>query len=278
MHVELGPALTYFFNNAEMNLYQGKISINLMDYFPILKQGYAKLSTVDNMIYNYVILNNLTDPTNENSIIPDNLFSKAFNGYLSDRIPALYYLLSDGEKIPMQDAVNRNLIDSYLKINTFQVFKLNPEKYDIDYHYIADINTIPIEDTIYGLYKPIKGDTSHENRLSNQIMEILQTNNNPTFEDFIKAVSDKYLNDIYDELVNNQWTYLLLIIIKSNHERVRELLKNVDPRINNNEAYRLALKTGNRGIIKMIVDNIRYRTDLDRRATSTRFINQSIYM
>lgn len=40
------PALQHFFNNAVFPIYSGGNVINLMDYFSILKRGYALSTTI----------------------------------------------------------------------------------------------------------------------------------------------------------------------------------------------------------------------------------------
>lgn len=84
--MELGPALKYFFSKAKITINYKLINVNLLSYFPLLKNGYAKLDTIKNVFNLYIKINKLNE---ENKVIVDNLFIEAFNG----TIPITNYYL-----------------------------------------------------------------------------------------------------------------------------------------------------------------------------------------
>lgn len=122
-----GESLLYFFDNATINMRQGTTFVNLLDYFPLLKQGYITYSTVQLCLKSYVIVNDLID--NELAkITPDDLLIKSFGSH----IPSAFYTYEtspDGplSKILLCKAYDDKLIPNYL--NTFQVI----EKLDIGF-------------------------------------------------------------------------------------------------------------------------------------------------
>src|SRR5207244_9575206 len=110
IHIYLEDALQYFFEYAKLPIYQGNIPLNFIAYFPQLKAGYLLKYTLQNIMYSYIILNDLRYPNDENFYFPDDLFNKSFN----NDIPALYYVYRDNENvsqwIPMLEAIEMKLI------------------------------------------------------------------------------------------------------------------------------------------------------------------------
>lgn len=264
--VELGPVLTYLFNNAKMNIYQGQIAINLMNSFPTLKKGYGITDTVANMVYNYAIINNLVNPNDDDYLIADDLFIQAFNS----KIPAVYYLIDNGEEILMSDAVNTKLIGE--SMNTFQVLEIDPQY----------IHIFSIDDIILINSKPVNvtDDLNYESKVAIEISNIIDklikiTNIHDrghyiSLYDFIMAGLE---TDIIKNLIKDIWIHLLYVIIIQDRDGVKDLLKRIDPRVNNNEAYKLALKIGNLEIVNIIKDNIIYTTWLERQVVTNQFEN-----
>ena len=42
--IHIGDSFKYFINNAKINITQGDIHLNLLDYLPLLKKGYCLLN------------------------------------------------------------------------------------------------------------------------------------------------------------------------------------------------------------------------------------------
>jgi len=79
--MELGEALKYFFSKARIIISDSDvIKINLLDYFPLLKNGYAELETIKNLFKLYVKINKLNDG---DRIKLDQLFIESFHGTIS---------------------------------------------------------------------------------------------------------------------------------------------------------------------------------------------------
>lgn len=272
--VELGPALKYFFNNAKMNIYQGQIPINLLDHFPMLKAGYGRLNIVYKMLNNYIIINNLRDPTDTQFVVPDDDFLKAFNGHIS----SLYYL-----DMLTEEAINKQLITK--GINTFSELGLNSERYDIKFNDdIIDRNVVTRSMHDVRSKGITEYNLNYENRLSIEIFYILKEltedsliqNTYPyvSFYHFIITGLSTYNDRIITEnLIQNRWIHLLYAIIREDSDQILGLLRNLDPRINNNEAYRLASQIGTSKIIKIIKDDIIHITMLERQVATQHFEN-----
>ena len=127
--LELGNALQYFFNNAKINIWQGNIAINLMDYFPLIKQGFALKGSLMQIMFLYARMNELIT-LDANFLIPDELFIKSFN----NDIAAEFFCDKDYHRITMQEAFDQKLIVNHM--NTFQVVKrvrriFDPEKFSL---------------------------------------------------------------------------------------------------------------------------------------------------
>jgi hypothetical protein len=79
--MELGEALKYFLSKAEIIInYSDLIRINLLSYFPLLKNGNGKMETIKNIFNLYIKINKLNDDNNR--IIVDNLINESFNGII----------------------------------------------------------------------------------------------------------------------------------------------------------------------------------------------------
>jgi len=75
--MELGEALKYFFSKARIIISDSNvIKINLVDYFPLLKSGYAELDTIKNLFKLYIKINKLNDG---DRIKLDQLFDESFH-------------------------------------------------------------------------------------------------------------------------------------------------------------------------------------------------------
>lgn len=257
----------YFFQNARLNIYQGNIAINLMNLFPLLKQGYASFKDSATIIFNiYVKLNNLVDPTDITFIIPDELINEAFNGI----IPAKkLYDPKTRNFIDMNDAVNDSLI--LTPLNTFHVMNLLRQDFDpFRLH----------KETVTGIFgllwlnsndtnlTNLKTELSHEFLLlvylSSVISRVEVTRNELsrdttlpiTFKEFASAIlkykepNSNAFTPLLESLTVDPWVKLLYAIITEDIKTIQD--STLDFRINNNEAYKLALEIGDPAIIKLI--------------------------
>jgi hypothetical protein len=129
--VQLSEALIHFYNNAEIIVNDE----NIMNHFPMLKNGYSLRSTLGYIFMFYCKINNLKD---EQYILPDKLMNESFN----DNIKAKWYRVNN-EKILMRDVAE--------KLNTFQVISkikhdFNREKFpNYIFQYIHSLNMDNIE-------------------------------------------------------------------------------------------------------------------------------------
>lgn len=270
--VYLGDALQYFVKNAHINIYQGNVAINLIDYLPLIKVGYANLSTMYLILLIYTKSNCLEDPTDKDFIIPDDLITKTFNSDIS----ATFYDESGifGKKILMTEAVNTGLVIKSL--NTFEMIQnndptFNPLRFDallkmVDLNIYTKKYIQNYED--YSNDININAVMNNENDFCANILNIIlpnltyeQGSTNITLHDFLATSIDYRLTASINQLIhfdnqNRNWIYLLYSIIIEDQDLVNERLNYLDPRINNNEAYKLALKVGNPEIIRMIRSKI----------------------
>lgn len=271
---QLGTALIYFFTHAKMNLHQGNITFNLMDYFPILKTGYVNYDTLITMFNNYCIINNLFDPSNNQFIIPDDLFMTVFNSEMSS-----LYSYHGVRYILTHEGFEAGLISK--ELNTFEQLGIDSLRYHRDYNGdIIDINISPQSREymeIVGINNEL---LDYETRLSTDISTILSelisearipndTNYIPLYHFLLH---DHQKLTITQDFIKNDWIHLIYAIVNQLPELVNKIIIDADPRINNNEAYRLALKVGNLKIINIIGNNVIYRTWLERQVISNQML------
>ena len=267
----LGDALKYFFNHAEINIYQGNININLMNFFPLLKQGFTTKEMSWNVLVIYMIDNGLAHPTELYRYIPDNLINKVFN----NGIPALIY--ADGNiTMLMEDAVKSKIIPE--PMNTYEVFKNLNDTFDpaqfgmMTVEQMLDVNGVDLDRTQYpehylnsNLITGLSRELSLIRGISATFYEFvvklldLDPDANPdilgriTLKDFIitaKEIQTELqihqieIDDVINNLILDPWIHLLYAIIIQDANLVRRTIKEIDPQKNNNEAYRLALEMG----------------------------------
>lgn len=293
--VYLGEALRYFFNHASINIYQGNIEINLMNLFPFLKGRYALNDTVTQIFKLYLSLNNLFDPTHDDIIIPDDLIFESFGS----NIPAVSYLYINERGTvsiaSMNIGVKRGSISQPL--NTFEVLGNIDEFFDplmIEY---ADVSEI-IGTNIYKSKalknhqelladKTFMSNLETECKLSAKCEIIIRASqafkeqlwievvgvhsDRMSLSEFITTALKTDSSLVVGHLIRDPWVYLLYAIIINRYDLVIEGLKNVDPRIHDNEAYKLALKKNNSKIIKAIQDSITRKMLLERQALNAEF-------
>lgn len=268
-------AIQYFWQNAQLKLYQGQVPINLMNLFPLLKQGYDTSNTHHYLILNYNIINNLFDTTNNNYIIPDDLYNQAFNG----NIPAQYFayipiitIFPSETFVPMEKALLDGLVSKPL--NIFETMSITYEDFNsnrIHAKYIPNISWIDYDET--EVNKTMINDLDKENTIARNINVVIHrsTRNmeSPTLESFIINIDKIEEDSLLNALLSDEWIKLLYGIIFNDEDIVSR--STIDPRINNNEAYKLALKYKNPEIIRIIEDKIARRRWLEQEAITNLF-------
>src|SRR5437868_4065193 len=284
--IQLGEALRYFFNHAKINIYQGHIAINLMDYFPALKNGYllpcAGKDVFDIMMDNYISVNHSV----RENFLSDVLFIKSFN---SD-IPAHYYhyyknLYDDDilahhydyyndiiyNTISMQKAVKLELVPKPL--NTYQVIerlrlwdnlpKLSPTEM------IYRTRRCNVTSII------MKQDTNLINQMNNESQLALDISHMLMFYASFMYIEPKinlrlillrHNKKLTSQLLTNDWVKLLHdifmcvrrypIVPLNNIDSLITSLYKTDPRLYNNEAYHLASQWNQSPINDLIRDAI----------------------
>lgn len=176
--IRIYKALLYFVNNAQMNISHNDKIINILDFFPMLKQGYCLRNTLTTLMFSYCNINGLLI---DNNVKTDNLMNKAFN---SD-IPSHFI---PGRKL-MTEAVNEGLVG--YSLNTFNTVKMsrtefNPELFPNSYFQTISVLNYDIYDL--ELIKLVK-DKNFMNKLINEyrlFKEILK---------ITKSASDNQLKD-----------------------------------------------------------------------------------
>lgn len=222
-------------------------------------------------------------------IIPDHLFINAF-----DNIPALFFNrieYGDNNNILMNDALNIGLIDKVL--NTFELIKFiyptfNPERIDAKYNFIITYNTYDFNSIEKLQNNDLIKDIEDESRVIRAIRYaidiILSESLSPSLYQLITTLIYKMNKKNRYELVPSadyrlaletlivdHWIHLLYAIIIQDIDLVKQILYQVDPRINNNEAYHLALLLKNDEIIDIIRDTIIRRRWIEQLAIDKSF-------
>jgi hypothetical protein len=279
-------AIQYFFDRVTFQIYSGNVVIDLMDYFPMFKQGYALSETIFNLSTAYNMIHNLwSSPDQKETIIPDNLYIEAYGS----NIPAFNFEYDDvngsSHYVPMQDAVNQGLIPNNL--STFEAIQsydpeLNPQHIN---HYIfglithlnsQDPSQVPELST---LVKNEHGAAALYNEyvLAGEIYVTLGTivdyrgpGSKITVSDvIIVAVRYKYELLLNRLLADKRVNKLIYAIIIGDINLVDKYLNLYDPRDNNLEAYHLAVEENKPIIAERIRKAIEQRTILERRAFQT---------
>jgi hypothetical protein len=288
----LTEAIQYFVNHGIIRLYAGKHTINLLDYFPLLKQGHALKQTVSHILMIYSDINGLLL---EDTIGPDRTIVDAFAGV----IPAGYYFVNNPStrlsgssitKITMEQAVNDGFIIE--PMNTFQVIKtidaeFNPDKLDsVDRDYLIWLNSISynkIKNNEFSQNKGLMDMLTREYRIANEFRKILikfrsrgQKSNKvgSTRRDEVSFVESHIeIDELYKIATHKKLVRLMevfendprvdqlhLAIIRKDIPSIQKYLKINDPRDDNHKAYFLAVHTRDDNIIKMVKDRIMRKT------------------
>lgn len=283
--IYLGDALRYFFYNATINIYQRKVPIDILEFFPSLLKGYTTRVTLMNIIIVYLRTNGSlqTQDHIQYTVTSDDLILKAFNSDISAEFYHFYTPHTIRHSI-------KNMVDygfTQLKPNTFDIIKISHENFSSK---SFDLNLL-IESLFLNYYdnsemdnyskslidqtnieaKSLIDQINIETSLSHSLMHcknsVLEAN--IAMSEFYNIKSTKghiELMDIWgyigpDDPLNihlrsDEWISLLHSIVIMDPGKVENSLKDVDPRIHNNEAYHLAIDFYHKEIIALISDII----------------------
>lgn len=278
-YVYLGDASRSFINRAKIITYQGTTAINLLDYFPLLKQGYTRKTIFTYLAPVYIDANNLRDINDTTIFRPDRVFNNAYGTNISADFYSEIKYNQLVRKIPMAEAIAERIIREYM--NTYQVIEksisdFNPEQiktsslsaiFALNYYETSDLSTLnnylkdkEVRDALDDEYKLMselfllnKSIMNKQKSLSS-IKNILYL----AIENGNKMLAKQLLMDGKVDLTLNNEEAFFLAIQRGDPELVKLFLASIeiDPRINNNEAYRVAKETGNKAIMKLIGDAI----------------------
>jgi hypothetical protein len=284
----LQTALSYFFNKAIFPIYSGNTVIDLMDYFPLFKQGYTTsptltvLFTLYNQMHN---LDDISDLENIEFIFPDALYDEAFGSSIS----AAYYLYNDDQgiarKISMVDAVNDGILTKYL--NSYEVMAGINLAFDpthighLDIRNIGDVNSqteteLPELNSILQDSRVVDA-LIDEYMYSDEILDIMFTipavGSNGRLPERVTVTMimevairspDLYVDLLNRLLADDRVSKLIYAILVNDLNMVESYINVYDPRDNDGEAYRLAIEKGNLEIIQLVTDAVNERNLLEQ--------------
>lgn len=274
----LGEPLRYIVNNIQINVYQGNTVINLIDYFPLIKQGYNYKDELSYLLNAYILFKH----RNPSDI---NILNEAFGG----QIPVEFYNNHPGwifesipikenqdylqgkitpifSQIPIDQAVESGIINN--NINTYQYVQMLHNNFDPANYQISDLDYL-IFDNQYSKYhmpelneylKDNVDQLTAEKTLATDIYSIAEAEpeftENISLIDIINVALNKGLDHLLDTLSQDDRIKLYFAIIREDTDAVIKYLQELDPRYDNNEAYNLAKEIGNQEIIDSIYNNI----------------------
>ena len=272
--IRIYGALLYFVNNAQMNIIHCDEVINILDFFPILKQGYCLKTILPTLLVLYCKMNELY---NNQMIKPDDLMIKAFGS----EIQSHYYL----DRKLMCEAIDENTISQQL--NTFDVIKLSRKNFNREsFHAVHFQSLCVLNYDEKNIEELDKDELEYEYELLNQVSTIInkliygfelskQLSVNDISNNHLGSILKINLIDVLDiaithdldlllnKLTQNNYTKLLYNILICNDKQIKELLLHVDPRDYNNESYNLAFEINNGS--ELIKQNIIERNLYEKR-------------
>ena len=274
--VYFGKSLQYVFKHMKINIVIGNIKVNFLDYLPKLKQGFCTISGLRIILSTYINFYGI-EHIEQNKLfgdafgadIPAEFFSiylhevnmanykkpKFFNDYLT-----LYEESKgniDSNKILMNEAIERGYISK--AINTNNIIDFDGDYYDFGINgYIDGI-------IFYNIYEPKYYPELLEYEKNDEIIEAINfetdiisnienigniaTNYNEIDLIFLKYRMKKTFKKL---LLSDNNIKLYVAIILNDVNKVIEFLKEIDPRLYDNEAYHLALTIKNKEIITLV--------------------------
>lgn len=256
----LQTALQYLFDNAVIAIDSYPNIINLMEYLPMVKQGYILDSALIDLLSIIVHMS-----------INDHIILEAFGS----NIPAFLYLYKyEGleTKVTMQHALAQGMISNYL--NTFQVMSARDLTFDpnnfISYNhgirwlsYLNKQNASDLPElNIYLQNEEFRQILIHEHAMIKEMHRIVESvrGDMPQLDNITAIVIMEHITDlgitslprllIADDHVNiNRVIYAIIL---DDPDLLEQYINNYDPRDNNFEAYNLAIERGNLIIIERI--------------------------
>ena len=270
--VQLGPALVYFLHNAEINLYSEGVPINLLDLFPMAKNGYALRDLFAELFYLYAYVNS---PISTSMYKSDNLIMESMGG----NIPSLYYQHvgnNNRENILMNEAINAGLIDR--PMNTFEVIELTHPQFNrslFESYFslnMSAVNSIPLKEIpgseLFSSDPEFTKTLLKENALMRDISELLRRFQlklmmesrlglRMDVYDFIKYVMENHKRQVAEFLITHpRINKLYISILFGDIENIIYYLPKIDPRADNHKAYFLAVENGDNNILALVKESI----------------------
>jgi len=252
-YIFLSEPIQYIINNMKIPIVQGNKVINFIDYLPILKNGFTKYNTILNILSIYPKFVGL-DYKNIK------LYHDAFTMF------SVSYVVIDGQKMTLNNAIKKRLIEE--PINSYQFVE-----------YITN-NGYDLEDLLYFNYTDdfqlntkikyhIDIESNYEQNLS-----VLLSFNDIMNEIPLETLVNHSGSDLIEKMLKDNHIKLYVAIILGNEKLVNNFLKKIDPRTDNYEAYKLALKYENQEIINLIKKDIVRRDWLENQMFYNTIDNQ----
>jgi len=236
--VHLDGKLMYFISQVNLKFtYNSCVTIDLFDYFPLLKQGITYKSIIRSIIETYILFYTNIHPE---LIDDDKLFLETFNSDIN------LYFINDKYKLNRGGTL-RNLI--FL----FSDLKFQPiEQYDGNLIEPLDFENLLAKE-LYQSIKLIKNwvDMPMSCNLSyNRLCELLISLHNKTL--LQQLLLNNYVKLIYSILINDKNTVYELLYIN-----------NIDHRLGNNELYKLS--TNKELDVYKMIDKINYENEAQKK-------------
>jgi hypothetical protein len=253
--VYLSTRLIFFLKCARMNVYYSFIGsnrrdliINLMDYFPTMRDGYALKYAVLITLFNYVTMNNLAVYPRPSGCILDARLVKAF------KLDIINFCDVDETETNPFNLSNSGYVNQKLKLSFLNYIRdnhcvvaplRNTMRITHESYLAQDLNRLfynlfQQEYLMFSAPKPIIS-MSELSTLNLQTLIVLTRQNRTLY--------------LRQQLSNDKRIKLFYAIIIQDTEMVREYVDEIDARNYGYEAYHLALKS-NREILDIVTKSI----------------------
>lgn len=261
------PALKHFIDNAMLSVHSESGIINFMDYFPLLKSGYALRETIRFLMMAYTI----GDPQRYDFVIPDELILESFD----EDIPSFYYYDQVEMLVKMQTAVENGVISSNL--NTFQVIPNIRPNFNANYFhssFLKDIIMLNVEEIPKS--NVLLRDRNFTSALINEYwladsinlvlvhISFIRPREKLSIYDILESLNENHTHLRDRLLADNRTNKLIYGIIIDDLKMVEQYINAYDPRDNHFAAYHLAYKKSNMIIIERIREVIIQRILLEQ--------------
>lgn len=250
--VYLGDSLRYFINHFQINIVQGHTIINLLDYLPLLKLGYTYRRTFINLLEYLKEFDQVQ-------------FNQVAEIAFDSDIPVEFFIVIDKDnKMTMEKALREMYADKIQ--NTYQ--RLSQFRDDGKY----DITELVDYNSYYGYEDNLLNEYSKDKKLLMRLRyefdfildlfvlfedQILK-HNDTVLKTIINGLMDENTGAkiIYRRLSDDERIKLYVAIIEKDLHKVKSYLLTIDPRLDDNQAYVLAVEIGDNKIIAAIKDKI----------------------